>query len=53
MNLRDDIFIITEEMWLNAKRKVVSKYRHSSKLEILGNIIKEFEASNPIFNPWQ
>lgn len=47
LNLRDDVFLITDETWLNAKREVVSKYRHSTKLEILGNIIKEFEASNP------
>jgi ATP-dependent DNA helicase RecQ len=47
LNLRDDIFIITDEMWLNAKHKVVNKFRHSNKLDILGNIIKEFEASNP------
>lgn len=47
LNLRDDIFIITDEIWLNAKRKMATKYRQSNKLEILGNIIKEFEASNP------
>ncbi len=47
LNLRDDIFLITDEAWLNAKREVFSRYRHSTKLEILGNIIKEFEASNP------
>lgn len=47
LNLTDDIYIISDEIWLNAKQEVVNKYRHSTKLEILGNIIKEFEASNP------
>lgn len=47
LNLTDDVFTISDENWLMAKRAVVSKYRHSTKLEILGNIIKEFEASNP------
>ncbi|RZJ49971.1 MAG: RecQ family ATP-dependent DNA helicase, partial [Chryseobacterium sp.] len=47
LNLRDDIFLITDETWLNAKREVINKYRQSTKLEILGNIVKEFEASNP------
>ncbi|MBX3256145.1 MAG: RecQ family ATP-dependent DNA helicase [Chitinophagaceae bacterium] len=47
LNLADDVYTISDEIWLNAKREVVNKYRHSTKLEILGNIIKEFEASNP------
>ena len=45
--MSDDVFIINDDIWLNAKREVVNKYRHSTKLEILGNIIKDFEASNP------
>lgn len=48
LNLTNDVYVINDETWLTAKREVVSKYRHSTKLEILGNIIKEFEASNPI-----
>lgn len=47
LDLADDIFTISDEVWLTAKREVVNKYRHSTKLHILGNIIKEFEASNP------
>lgn len=47
LNLADDVYTISDEIWLRAKREVVNKYRHSTKLEILGNIIKEFEASNP------
>jgi ATP-dependent DNA helicase RecQ len=47
LNLRNDIYLITDEAWLNAKQEVFRRYRQSTKLEILGNIIKEFEASNP------
>lgn len=47
LNLTDDVYTISDEIWLSAKREVVSRYRHSTKLEILGNIIREFESSNP------
>ncbi|MBX2960111.1 MAG: RecQ family ATP-dependent DNA helicase [Flavobacteriales bacterium] len=47
LNLADDVYTISDEIWLNAKSEVVNKYRYSTKLEILGNMIKEFEASNP------
>lgn len=47
LSLTDDVFIISDEIWLNAKRETVNKFRHSTKLDILGNIIKEFEAVNP------
>ena len=47
LNLADDVYTISDEVWLNAKREVVNQYRHSTKLEVLGNIIKEFETSNP------
>jgi ATP-dependent DNA helicase RecQ len=47
LNLADDVYTISDEIWLNAKRELINKFRSSTKLEILGNIIKEFEASNP------
>ncbi len=47
LNLADDVYTISDEIWLNAKREVLNQYRHSTKLEILGNIIKEFEVTNP------
>ncbi len=47
LNLGDDVFTISDDVWLNAKREVFNKYRHSTKLEILGNIIRDFEATNP------
>src|SRR5690606_15361540 len=47
LNLGDEVFTISDDVWLKAKREVVKKYRHSTKLEILGNIIRDFEATNP------
>jgi ATP-dependent DNA helicase RecQ len=47
LNLADDIFIISDDVWENAKRELFSKFRNSNKLEICNNIIKDFEATNP------
>lgn len=47
LNLDDTVYTISDELWLNAKREVAKAYRDSTNLEILRNIIKEFEASNP------
>lgn len=47
LELNDDVYTISDDVWLNAKRAVINKYRQSTKLEILGNIIKEFETANP------
>ena len=47
LNLHPDLFIISDDVWLRAKREVVNKYRHSSRLDILGNLIRDFEAVNP------
>lgn len=47
LNLSDDVFVISDEVWENAKRELVNKFRNSTKLEICKNIIKDFEATNP------
>jgi ATP-dependent DNA helicase RecQ len=47
LNLADDVFIISDDVWANAKRKLVSKFHNSTKLEVCQNIIKDFEATNP------
>ena len=46
LNLTDDGFIISDETWENAKQELANKFRNSIKLEICGNIIKDFEATN-------
>ncbi len=47
LNLAEGVYTINDETWQNAKRKVVNNYRNSTKLDVVGNIVKEFEASNP------
>ncbi len=47
LELSNDIFIISDELWSNAKRELKNKYHNSSKLDICTNIIKDFEATNP------
>lgn len=47
VKLSDDVFIISDEVWANAKRELTSRFRNSSRLEICNNLIKDFEATNP------
>ncbi|TYQ17768.1 UNVERIFIED_CONTAM: ATP-dependent DNA helicase RecQ [Acetivibrio alkalicellulosi] len=43
----EDVHIISDDDWVNAKKKLVEVYRESPNLEICINIIKDFEAANP------
>jgi len=47
LNLGDDVFVISDEIWASAKRALLNKFRQSSKFEVCNNIIKDFEATNP------
>jgi len=47
LNLTDDVFIINDDVWANAKKELINKFRNSTKLEVCNNIIKDFEATNP------
>jgi ATP-dependent DNA helicase RecQ len=47
LSLADDVFIINEENWVNAKQELITKFRHSKKLEVCSNIIRDFEETNP------
>jgi ATP-dependent DNA helicase RecQ len=47
LNLKDDVFIINDDIWENAKRELINTFRNSNKLELCANIIKDFEATNP------
>ncbi|AWW31382.1 RecQ family ATP-dependent DNA helicase [Echinicola strongylocentroti] len=47
LNLGDDIFIIRDDVWEDAKRQALNRFRSSTKWEILYNIIRDFEATNP------
>lgn len=46
LKLSDDVFIISDDIWGNAKRKLIDRYKLSSKFEICNNLIKDFEAAN-------
>ncbi|MBS1782418.1 MAG: RecQ family ATP-dependent DNA helicase [Bacteroidetes bacterium] len=47
LNLADDVFIISDDVWANAKRELLNKFRNSTRLEVCNNIIRDFEATNP------
>ncbi|WP_136467998.1 RecQ family ATP-dependent DNA helicase [Flagellimonas onchidii] len=47
LDLGDDVFIITDDKWENAKRNLRDKFRNSTKLDICNNIIGDFEETNP------
>lgn len=47
LNLMPDKFIIDDEEWGNAKRKLAEVFGKSTKLEICNNIVMDFEAANP------
>lgn len=47
LNFRNDTFVINDELWKTAKRKVWHEFKSSSKMDICIKIIKEFEAANP------
>ncbi len=47
LKLKADTYVINDDIWKNAKRKLWDTYRSSSKIEICIAIIKDFELSNP------
>jgi ATP-dependent DNA helicase RecQ len=46
LKLDDEVFIISDDVWGNAKRKLIDRYKASSKFEICNNLIKDFEGTN-------
>jgi ATP-dependent DNA helicase RecQ len=46
LQLSENVFIISDEDWANAKRKLIEKYKNSTKIDICKNLIKDFEAIN-------
>ncbi len=47
LNFTDDNFVISENTWKNAKRRLWDNYKDSTKIDICINLIKEFASSNP------
>ncbi|RPH31171.1 MAG: RecQ family ATP-dependent DNA helicase [Bacteroidales bacterium] len=46
LKLHDDVFTISDELWDNAKKELIKRFKQSSKIEICLNIIKDFEVAN-------
>lgn len=47
LNQADDVYIISDDVWDDAKRELTEKFSRSSRLEICQNILRDFEATNP------
>lgn len=47
LNLADDVYVISDDVWADAKRELKNKFRNSNKLEVCNNIIKDYEETNP------
>lgn len=46
INMGDDVKIISDEVWANAKGEMRKRFQQSSKLEVCNNLIKLFEDTN-------
>lgn len=46
LSLVDDVFVISDELWENAKQELFDKFRNSTLLDFCKNFIKDFEATN-------
>lgn len=47
LNLTEDVYIISDDLWENAKRRLAERFSGSLNLESCLNLIKDFEATNP------
>ncbi|MCC5936242.1 MAG: RecQ family ATP-dependent DNA helicase [Lunatimonas sp.] len=46
LELDEDVFVLSNEVWDQAKRKLKERYRHSSKYDICDNLIQDFEGTH-------
>jgi ATP-dependent DNA helicase RecQ len=47
LDFKEDVFVIKEDVWENAKREFRNAYQKSSKYEIITKLIQNFEITNP------
>ncbi len=47
LSLADGIYIIGDDIWGEAKKKLEDKFKDSLNLDICTNMLKDFEAANP------
>jgi len=46
LELNEGVYIISDDVWGNAKRKLIERYKFSSNFDICNKLIKDFEATN-------
>lgn len=46
LNGAEEIFVISDEVWENAKRELINRFRTSTNLDICINLIRDFESTN-------
>ena len=47
LNLRDDVYNISDETWQTAKRKTAQEFSSSAAYDYVKNLIQDFEQTNP------
>jgi ATP-dependent DNA helicase RecQ len=47
LNLKEDVYVINDEVWENAKRELKNVFRNSKNFEIVTNLILNFEDITP------
>lgn len=47
LNMDDDLFVISDDVWENAKKELIRKYCNSTVLDVCAKLIKDFEEINP------
>ncbi|NTU52643.1 MAG: RecQ family ATP-dependent DNA helicase [Chlorobiaceae bacterium] len=47
LNMEADVFIISDDVWVNAKRELSHRFHTSSMLEMCKKVIRDFEETNP------
>ncbi len=48
LDLQSGVYIITDDIWSDAKRELKNRFGHSTMLDICNNLIKQFEESNTV-----
>jgi ATP-dependent DNA helicase RecQ len=47
LDIGNNVYIISDDVWLNAKREFSNKFRSSSNFEVCNTLLKDFEETNP------
>lgn len=47
LQLAENVYVISDDLWADAKRRLTERFRTSYQLEICTNMIRDFEATHP------